>query len=217
MEQVKAAANKRKIQNSSGDEGTEPYDDIDTDAIAEVFGKERNACVRAVGSCISKKQLTHLGIAKSKIQQNEKALKDASDEKDGIIFRIDGLEGLLRSLHSKIDKTSYTSASSSELGSNSTSPPIYSTQRLNIPTVSHAPAANANAPNPRVYLCDKFGRKIARGYVVTNDTSGVCHFKIVGPEEKKVYIEEVLDPNARVWYPPQGVMIRWQASSKGDL
>ncbi|KAL9170300.1 hypothetical protein ABFS82_04G136200 [Erythranthe guttata] len=166
--------------------------------------KERKAGVRAVGSCISKKQLTHLGIAKSKIQQNEKALKDASDEKDEIISRIDGLEALLRSLHSKIDKTSYTYASSSELGSNSTSPPIYSTQHLNIPTVSHAPATNANAPNPRVYLCDKFGRKIAGGYVVTDDTSGVCHFKIVGPEEKKVYIEEVLDPNARVWDPPQG-------------
>ncbi|KAL7129239.1 hypothetical protein ABFS83_13G051900 [Erythranthe nasuta] len=148
MEQVKVAANKRKIQNSSGDGGTEPYDDIDTDAIAEVFGKERKTGVLAVGSCISKKQLTHLGIAKSKIQQNEKALKDASDEKDEFISRIDGLEGLLRSLHSKIDKTSYTSASSSELGSNSTSLPIYLTQRLNIPTVSHAPAANANAPNP---------------------------------------------------------------------
>ena len=35
-------------------------------------------------------------------------------------------------------------------------------------------------------------------------TAKVCHFKQVGICEKKVYIEQVIEPNAHLWDPPQG-------------
>ncbi|KAL7090715.1 hypothetical protein ACP275_12G058600 [Erythranthe tilingii] len=94
-----------------------------------------------------------------------------------------------------MEKTSRTPTSSSELGSNSI---------LGTLGVTQVPPTNTRAENPRVYLCDKFGKKIAMGHVVTDGTSKTCHFKNVGSDEKKIYIEEVIDPNARLWDPPQG-------------
>lgn len=39
---------------------------------------------------------------------------------------------------------------------------------------------------------------------MTYSTSKICHFKNVGDDEKKVYIEEVIDPDAHLWDPLQG-------------
>ncbi|XP_012855140.1 PREDICTED: uncharacterized protein LOC105974571 [Erythranthe guttata] len=156
-DQVKAAANKRKSRSLGGEGCTEAYEDIDNDEIAEVFGKQKKGGVRAIGSYVSKKQLTHLSVAKSKIEQKDRALKDATDGKHEVLSRIDGLERLLLSVFSKLEKmekTSRTPTSSSELGSNS-----------NIGTlgVTQVPPSNTRAENPRIYLCDKSGKKNSNG------------------------------------------------------
>ena len=41
------------------------------------------------------------------------------------------------------------------------------------------------------------------GYEVTDATSKICHSKEVGKNEKKVYIEQVFMPDARLWGAPQ--------------
>ncbi|KAL8041811.1 hypothetical protein ABFX02_09G008200 [Erythranthe guttata] len=152
--------------------------------------------------------LNYLAVAKSKLQQKDKAIKDANDGKNEILARIDGLEGIIRSLFSKTDKIGCPPTPSSELGSNSTSLPIHPTENVNNVTgnvgASLPSPANTSTENRGVFLCDKFGRKIAKGYIVTDSTSKTCHFKNVRSEEKKVYIEEVIDPSARLWDPPQG-------------
>ena len=53
-------------------------EDLDNDELAEVFGAESRGGVRAVGSHISKKQLTQLGVARSKIEQNLRQMKKLS-------------------------------------------------------------------------------------------------------------------------------------------
>lgn len=52
----------------------ETQEDIDNE-IAEVFGKDKRGEVRAIGSCITKKQLAHIVVAKSKINKIKKLLK----------------------------------------------------------------------------------------------------------------------------------------------
>lgn len=112
---------------------------------------------------------------------------------------MNSLEGIIRYLHSKvekIEKTSFTYASSSDFGSNSMNI-HYATQQLNSMfgatgvshVTPHVPLANTNIESPRVILCDKFGERVARGYVVTYGTSKTCHFKLVGSDEKKVYVK----------------------------
>ena len=39
---------------------------------------------------------------------------------------------------------------------------------------------------------------------MTDATAKLFHFKQVGIGKKKVYIEQVIDPNARLWHAPQG-------------
>lgn len=131
----------------------ENYEDIDSNEIEKVFGKKKNGRVRAMGSYITEKQLTHIAVAKSKIQQKDKALKEASYVNFEILSKIDGLEGILRSLYSRIENSSYMPTSSSDLGSNSTSPPTPAPHLDDIfdtPGVSHIPPSNTNNENPRV-------------------------------------------------------------------
>lgn len=63
---------------------------------------------------------------------------------------------------------------------------------------------NTHVDKPQVIVCDKFGKHLAKGYLVTDETAGTCHFKKVAKGENKVYIDEVFDPDARLWDDPQG-------------
>lgn len=97
-------------------------------------------------------------------------------------------------------------SSSSDLGSNSISSRAPQLNNIfDILGVSHNLPSNTNNENPRVILCDKFGKKVARGHIVTNNTAKFCHFKNVGDGEKKIYIGEVLDLDAHLLDPPS----RW--------
>ena len=64
----------------------------------------------------------------------------------------------------------------------------------------HSPHSIPTTPteNPKVILLDRFGKELANGHVVTDATTKVCHFRNVGLGAKKVYINEVIDPNARL-------------------
>ncbi|KAL8058562.1 hypothetical protein ABFX02_03G026500 [Erythranthe guttata] len=102
---------------------------------------------------------------------------------------------MLLSLFSKLEKmekTNDTPTSSSELGSNSVSHSIYATQHLNnnfrTLGVAPVPPTITLVENPRVYLFDKYGKKVAIEHMVTDGTTKTCHFKSVGINEKYIYI-----------------------------
>lgn len=63
----------------------------------------------------------------------------------------------------------------------------------------HSRATSTN--NPSVMLVDMFGNELAKGHVVTNYMAKVCHSIQVGIGEKKVYVEEMFEPDARSWDP----------------
>ncbi|KAM7473951.1 hypothetical protein LguiB_021194 [Lonicera macranthoides] len=50
-------------------------------------------------------------------------------------------------------------------------------------------------------LIDRENKELAKEYVVTDATAGICHGKKVGISEKKVYIDEVLESDAPLWFP----------------
>ena len=70
-------------------------------------------------------------------------------------------------------------------------------------SISHSPhSISIPTDKSLVILLDKFGKELAKGYVVTDAATNVYHFKQVGIGEKKVYVEQVLDLNARLWDAP---------------
>ena len=67
---MKAAGNRRRSRSLTNEGScSDMCEDLESDELAEVFGKEGKGGVRAVGSHISKKQLFQLGVAKSKIEK----------------------------------------------------------------------------------------------------------------------------------------------------
>ncbi|KAM7493893.1 hypothetical protein LguiB_028502 [Lonicera macranthoides] len=63
---------------------------------------------------------------------------------------------------------------------------------------------NIHVDKPQVIVCDKFAKHLAKGYLMTYETARTCHFKKVAKGEKKVYIDEVFNRDARLWDAPQG-------------
>ncbi|KAM7465367.1 hypothetical protein LguiB_012929 [Lonicera macranthoides] len=51
--------------------------------------------------------------------------------------------------------------------------------------MSHPSSSSTPTINPPVILCDKFGKELAKGSIVTDATAGICHFKQVGKGEKR--------------------------------
>mgnify|MGYP006900065977 CR=1 FL=1 len=95
-----------------------------------------------------------------------------------------------------------------DLGSNSEHHPIHPLQNLNndlgMNDISNSPRSTpAPTERPPVIIHDISGKVLANGYVVTDFTSKVCHSKNVEVGEKKVYIEQVIEPDAPLWDPPQ--------------
>ena len=57
----------------------------------------------------------------------------------------------------------------------------------------HPPHVPMN--EPKVLLCNKFGKNLAKGHVVTDPSRQTCHFKRPKNGEKIVCVEEVFDPD----------------------
>ena len=211
----------------SREEGcSDTFVDIDNDELTEVFGKDKKGRVRGMGSHISKKQLIHTGVTKAILDQTMKANAETTSLKDELSHvntRLDGVTNLLQGLYNKVanGKESFppTLTPQSELGSNSIHCPnlaqnldnIFATLGKDKPTGTEnarnivsqpqsKPTYNENVP---VIICDKFGKDLAKGYIVTDATAGLCHGRRVCNSEKKVYVERVLDPEARLWDAPQ--------------
>ena len=183
---MKAAGNRRRSRSLT-DEGSCSYmcEDLESDELAEVFGKKGRGGVCAIGSHISKKQLFQLGVAKSKIEKKDKANEEVASFKDEIISRLNNFEDVIQSLVSKLATVStpqLVSTPSSDFASNSVNCPTHLAQNL---TNVFATMGNPHSPHslstpndkPLVILCDKFGKELAKGYVVTDATANVCHLK----------------------------------------
>ncbi|KAF5205938.1 cyclin-T1-5-like isoform X2 [Thalictrum thalictroides] len=89
VQQVKLA-NERKIRSSLTEEGMEYYEDMDTDALAEVLGPEKRTRTRGDSSHASNKQLEYAAIGKILFQQ-----ASSSNSK---------LEAQMNSVQSQMDK-----------------------------------------------------------------------------------------------------------------
>lgn len=211
----------------STEEGSsDTFVDIDNDELAEVFGKDKKGRVRGIGSHISKKQLIHTGVTKAILQQTMKANAETTSLKNELSHvntRLDGVTNLLQSLYNKLANGKESSPPAltprSELGSNSIHSPnlvqnldnIFTSLGKDIPTdtenalnvASQSQSKSTYTKNVPVVICDKFGKDLANGYIVTDATAGLCHGRRVCNGEKKVYVERVLDPEARLWDAPQ--------------
>ena len=68
--------------------------------------------------------------------------------------------------------------------------------------ISTSQAHNNSLRAQSQHICDKFGKDLANGYIVTDTTAGLNHDKRVCNGEKKVYIERVFYRKARLWDAP---------------
>ena len=126
--------------------------------------------------------------------------------------RIDDVYSLVEAAFSKMSNAKESSppialTPRSELGSNSARCPSNLAQNLEniFTTVGASPSQSmpTRINNTPVILCNKFGKELAKGYLVMDATAGICHFKPGAKGDKKVYIKEVLEPEAQLWDAPQ--------------
>lgn len=165
------------------------------------------------GSHISEEQQVQVGMANTTIEQNKKANEKSPLTKDEIIShvnsRLDNFEDIMQLMLSKLSNVkriapAVVTTPVRELGSTSSGGPSHLSRSVFGTMVASHPRTPTCTDKPLVILLDKFGKQLAKGYVVTDAIAGVCHFKKVGIGEKKVYVEEVIEPDARLWDPPQG-------------
>ncbi|KAM7470229.1 hypothetical protein LguiA_008412 [Lonicera macranthoides] len=145
----------------------------------------------------------------AKIDQDKKIIEESASLKDQIIShvdsRLDNFERVMQAMFLKLSSGKenvppvVNNTPLNEFSSNSTNHPL----SQNINNV-FAPMGVSHYTDKPVILLDKFGKELAKGYVVMDQTAGVCHFKKVGIGEKKIWVEEVMEPDARLWDPPQG-------------
>ncbi|KAM7471857.1 hypothetical protein LguiA_010040 [Lonicera macranthoides] len=185
---------------------------VRVDDLIKVYRNDTMGRICAVGgSHISEEQQVQVGMANTTIEQNKKANEKAPLMKDEIIShvnsRLDNFENIMLVLLSKLSNVKKIAPAAEtspvrELGSSS-GPSHLSHSVFGTMVASHPPTPT-HTDKPLVILLDKFGKQLAKGYVVTDAIAGVCHFKKVGIGEKKVYVEEVIEPDAHLWDPPQG-------------
>ncbi|KAL5727087.1 hypothetical protein ACHQM5_000319 [Ranunculus cassubicifolius] len=86
------------------------------------------------------------------------------------------------------------------------------------------PEVNTSSKSPKVTsspqkvtLLDRKGEPVAKGYIVTDGTSGICHGRKVISGEKKVFVEDVLDPDAHIYDGPQNGEYTLEALVEGGF
>ncbi|KAM7469818.1 hypothetical protein LguiA_008001 [Lonicera macranthoides] len=209
--EVKEAKLKRKSGEASSNT-------TENDELSEVFGKDQRGHVRGVGSHVTKKQLIHLGIAKAKEEANKvekegiNALKDEfkSYVQEAVKVQFQdfqlAIQGAMQNMMADFNRGSLhvMTTPRSEFASNSVHRSCNLVQNLdNVFTPSPVERPNSS-DKPSVILIDRENKELAKGYVVTDATAGICHGRKVGIGEKKVYIDEVLEPDAPLWFPQDG-------------
>ena len=55
--------------------------------------------------------------------------------------------------------------------------------------------------NPTVLLVNRKLKAVAKGILVTDSDNNICHGRPVAPNERKVYIQQVIDPRAKPLHP----------------
>jgi hypothetical protein len=107
--------------------------------------------------------------------------------------------GMPNSQLPRVDTTSGT-----DVGSNSVRCPTQQNLMNMFESVNPPvnPPAETLSPPLKVTLLGRDGVPVARGYVMTT-TANVCHGRDVLRGEKKIYIQEVLVPNAPIYDGPQ--------------
>ncbi|KAL5718611.1 hypothetical protein ACHQM5_011495 [Ranunculus cassubicifolius] len=69
--------------------------------------------------------------------------------------------------------------------------------------------------NEESYILSREGSVVAKGWVVTNIPSKICHGKTILASEKRVYVEEVIVAEAPIYERPQDGMMTMQEISEG--
>jgi hypothetical protein len=63
------------------------------------------------------------------------------------------------------------------------------------------PSSSDDELNPVVVLINRKNRPIAKGLLVTDDHKRICHGRTVAPNERKVYVQQVIDPREPPLHP----------------
>ncbi|PIA31169.1 hypothetical protein AQUCO_05200044v1 [Aquilegia coerulea] len=77
------------------EEGMEHFEDMDTDALAEVFGPEKKTRTRGLTSNASKKQLKYVAIGKALLQQSGSSNSNLETQMNGMQFQMNKMNDVL--------------------------------------------------------------------------------------------------------------------------
>lgn len=164
-----------------------PTDDISSDALSQVLGEDKKNRVRGVSSCSTKKQLYSSSLALASVNPSQ----SLGAEMAGLKADMEEVKTLLKAM-SRCTLSQYTPRS--VVGSTSGKHPMESPRE----TVN---AFGSSSELRKVTLLSRDKREVAKGFV--DDSVNMCHGREVSPGEKRVYIEEIMDPEAAVYDGPQ--------------
>ncbi|KAL6495077.1 hypothetical protein OROGR_030759 [Orobanche gracilis] len=187
----------KKILESGGTSG-----DISCDALSQVLGKEKKNRVRGVGSYVTKIQLESACAATASVNLNPSPGTFAKVEKvEAAVARVESDISEMRSYMTKmfelIQGQGRVPTPRTEAGSTSGKGHF----PMESPPNTFPPFGSRGEAVIRVTLLDKDEREVAKGSVDHNGI--ICHGRKMVSGEKRVYIEEVLEPDCLVYDGPQ--------------
>ncbi|RZC64192.1 hypothetical protein C5167_025964, partial [Papaver somniferum] len=194
LKHIEGCVEKRKVESEAG---FETFVDITNDPVTEVFGDESNrSYCRGFSSTVTKKQ-TIQGKFGSSIAASAKANSFTPAGNEGVMDKIQ--EEL-----SVLSKDVFSFMASQQNNANCQS-------RAKVPDIHYPvvqPGAAANTipaeGEPQVRHVNRKRETVATGYVVTVLHGEICHGVSVNRDERKVWIEVVLDGHYHVHDAPQG-------------
>ncbi|KAL6552591.1 hypothetical protein OROHE_007955 [Orobanche hederae] len=187
----------KKILESGGTSG-----DISCDALTQVLDKEKKNRVRGVGSYVTKTQLESACAATASVNLNPSPGTFAKVEKvEAAVARVEADISEMRSYMTKmfelIQGQGRVPTPRTEAGSTSSKGHF----PMESPPNTFPPFGSRGKAVIRVTLLDKDEREVAKGSVDHNGI--ICHGRKMVSGEKRVYIEEVLEPDCLVYDGPQ--------------
>ncbi|KAL6552799.1 hypothetical protein OROHE_008163 [Orobanche hederae] len=181
----------KKILESRGTSG-----DISCDALSQVLGKEKKNRVRGVGSYVTKTQLESACAATASVNLNPSPSTFAKVEKvEAAVARVEADISEMRSYMTKM----FEDVPTPRTEAGSTSGKGHFT--MESPPNTFPPFGSRGEAVIRVTLLDKDEREVSKGSVDHNGI--ICHGRKIVSGEKRVYIEEVLEPDCLVYDGPQ--------------
>ncbi|KAF5189060.1 hypothetical protein FRX31_021353, partial [Thalictrum thalictroides] len=209
-EQVKLA-HERITSSTSNEESIDNYIDLNADALAEVFGPEKKTYTRGVCSYTSKKQVQIAAIGKALLYNANSSTSKLEAQMEVVQSDIKNMSKAFMALMYQVSSNAAsgvhpppsTNTPQAEVGSNSAHRPSQPRPQNLMNLFDHVDQDRRSVVQTKVILLDSSQKEVAEGYVVTNETTGICHGKTIFPGEKKIYVQKVLDGNALIYDGPQ--------------